>query len=160
MTEPFAILVAEDNDHDVFLMSRALQNAGISGSVHFVSDGQFAMDYLAGAGKYADRSLYPLPTFAFFDVKMPRMTGFDALAWARGKSEFEDLPILILSSSSEERDIKRAHDLGANSYFVKTPSVEDLATELKRFCYFWWPMAIRGIAVRQETQARVSNEAA
>lgn len=137
MTDKLIILIAEDDDNDLFFLTRALKKCGIPTEIQCVPDGQYAVDYLAGAGQYADRTHYPLPHFAFFDIKMPRRTGLEALEWLREQPQFKNLPVMIISSSSEERDIKRAHALGVSSYLVKTSDVETLARELKNFCEFW-----------------------
>jgi CheY-like chemotaxis protein len=141
MREALVILVAEDNEHDVLLMKWALQKAAISDNVHFVSDGQDTIDYLAGNGKYADRNSHPLPHFAFLDIKMPRKTGLEALEWMRAQTRFKQLPVMVVSAAIEEKDIKRAHELRASSYVVKPASVEQLVREFKRFYVFWWPIA-------------------
>src|SRR5579884_256896 len=144
MAEKLVILVAEDDENDVFLLKRALKTAQIEASVQYVRDGQYAVNYLAGKGPYADREKHPLPHFAFFDIKMPRMTGLEALKWLRAKEEFAKMPVMIISSSDEERDIQTAHALGVSAYVVKPGQVEVLAAELKRFYNFWWPKIQQG----------------
>ena len=139
----FIILVAEDDENDVFLFKLALFKAGIAATTHFVSDGQYAIDYLAGHGKFADRAAYPLPDLAIFDIKMPRLNGLEALQWVRDQAQFQHLPIMILSSSALEADIQRATKLGANAYLVKPSNPAYLSLELKRFCGLWGPSILR-----------------
>src|SRR5579884_180662 len=139
MAEQMVILVAEDDEADVFLLERALKLANIEASIHFVSDGQYAIEYLLGQGIYVDRVKYPLPDFAIFDIKMPRVSGFQALEWIRSSKEFEHLPVMIISASDEERDIRKAHALGVSAYLVKPSDSQILARELTRFRSFWWP---------------------
>lgn len=141
MLESAVILVAEDNPDDVFLIRRALQKSGFSGPVQFVEDGAAVVDYLSGAGKYADRALHPLPHFAFLDIQMASKSGLDALAWLRQQPAFQHIPVMIVSLSAFERDIKRAHELGASSYVVKPATLDELAREFKRFYMHWWPLA-------------------
>ena len=77
------VLIAEDDPGDVFLLQRAFSTAGVSASLHFVRDGQEAIDYLGGEASFADRTAYPLPELMLLDLKMPRLNGFDVLEWLR-----------------------------------------------------------------------------
>lgn len=121
-----AILVADDDQNDVFFLRRALQKSGLAHSFFHVPDGQEAIDYLRGEASYADRTRYPLPALLFLDLKMPKVDGFDVLAWLRTKSELKSLPVVVLSSSSREDDMERARQMGANDYRVKPSEFEDL----------------------------------
>lgn len=141
MKESLIILVAEDNERDVLFLTRAFQKAAVSDVIHFVSDGQHAIEYLAGIGQYADRNFHPLPDLAFFDIEMPRKTGLEALQWLRRQPQFENLPVMLFTSSPDEKEMKRAYDLEALSYVPKPDSVEKMAEELKRFYAFCWPTA-------------------
>lgn len=136
------ILVAEDNETDIALFKRAARKAGIGDFIRFVEDGQHAMDYLAGRSKYGDRKLYPVPDIAIFDIKMPRKNGLEALEWVRCESRVKTLPVLILSCSSEERDIKRAYELGANAYLVKPIGLDAFGMDLKQVRGFWLETAV------------------
>jgi CheY-like chemotaxis protein len=161
MRETLVILVAEDNEHDVFLMKRALQKAAISNTIRYVGDGQSLIDYLAGIGQYEDRVSHPLPHFVLLDIQLPGKTGLEALQWMREQPHLNRLPVMIMSSSIEENDIKRAHELGACSYVVKPATAEQLAKELKRFYVFWWPIASsqRSRAEQHQKQILSSIEA-
>ena len=118
------ILLAEDDPNDVFFMQRALAKAGVNILLQVVKDGQEALDYLAGAGNYNDRVEFPLPSLILLDLKMPFVNGFDVLAWIRSQPALKDLPVVILTSSAEERDRQRATELGAMAYCIKPPSRE------------------------------------
>jgi len=115
------ILLVEDSPDDVFFLSHALQKARMLGTVHVVTDGQQALDYLQGIGQYADRVAFPLPTVIFLDLKLPLVSGFDVLAWIRNQPAFSLLPVYVLSGSAEERDRAKVRELGAKDYFVKPP---------------------------------------
>jgi len=91
-----------------------------------VTDGQQAMNYLAGAGKYADRQSFPMPALIFLDLKLPLVGGFDVLEWMRRQPGLVDLPVVILTGSSEERDRQRARELGVRGYCVKPPDANML----------------------------------
>jgi len=124
------ILLVEDDENDVFFMRRALQKANLSLSVHVVMDGQAALDYLSGTGDYHDRTRYPLPVVVFLDLKLPYVHGFEVLGWIRSQPTLRGLPIVILTSSPEERDRRQAESLGAKAYCVKPPTREMLLDAL------------------------------
>lgn len=119
--EKKVVLYAEDDDNDAFLMRRAFKKVGVPNSLHIVDDGKMAISYLAGEGVYADRASYPLPALLLLDLKMPRMTGLEVLAWVRERSEFQSLTVIMFTSSTQDRDVKSAFALKANAYLVKPP---------------------------------------
>ena len=119
-----SFLVAEDDENDVFFLQRAFQQAKIESPLQVVRDGQEAIDYLSGAGKFSDRKEYPLPQLFILDLKMPRMTGLDVLRWLQDQPELHCLPVLVLSSSAQRTDFERAYELGANGFVVKPASLE------------------------------------
>jgi CheY-like chemotaxis protein len=132
-----ALLLVEDNEDDVFLMKRALKGAHVSNDLFVVEDGQAAMDYLTGAGKFADRHSYPLPAVVFLDLKLPLVSGHDVLAWIRRQKEFDSLVVIVLTSSNEAWDVSRCYALGANSYIVKPPTTGQLEELAKAFRWYW-----------------------
>ena len=137
MTTSSAILLVEDNDDDVFLMKRALKNAGITNQLYVVEDGQQAIDYLSGTGIYADREQHPLPALVFLDLKLPFKSGLDVLAWIRKQPHLEGLVVVVLTSSNEPMDLKQSYKLGANSYVVKPPTAAQLLDLAKAFKWYW-----------------------
>ena len=137
MTTSSAILLVEDNDDDVFLMKRALKNAGITNQLYVVEDGQQAIDYLSGTGIYADREQHPLPALVFLDLKLPFKNGLDVLAWIRKQPHLEGLVVVVLTSSNEPMDLKQSYKLGANSYVVKPPTAAQLLDLAKAFKWYW-----------------------
>jgi CheY-like chemotaxis protein len=137
MTTNRSILLVEDNEDDVFLMKRALKGALISNPLTVVEDGQQAVEYLSGQGKYADREQYPFPAIVFLDLKLPIKAGLDVLAWIRQQSDFDNLVVLVLTSSNEPSDLKKAYGLGANSYLVKPPTADQLLDLAKAFKWYW-----------------------
>jgi len=116
------ILAAEDNPDDLFLLERAFEKADLGRQVQIARDGLEATDYLEGKGRYGDRSQFPLPSLVLLDLKMPRRSGFEVLAWMRGRPEMARIPVIILTASSDEQDVGRAYELGAISYHVKPGS--------------------------------------
>ena len=129
------ILLAEDDPNDVFFLQRALAKAGINFPLHVVRNGQEALEYLGGLGKFSDRGTYPLPSLLLLDLKMPFVDGFEVLAWVRLQSPLKQLRVFMLTSSAEDRDRQKAAELGANGYFVKPPTremVEEIVQLLER----------------------------
>jgi CheY-like chemotaxis protein len=120
------ILLAEDDDNDVFFMRRALQKSQVDFAVQVVGDGQQAVDYLSGQGTFSNREQFPFPSVILLDLKMPFLDGFDVLAWTRTQPSLDKVPVAILTSSAEERDRRRARELGARAYFVKPPRPETI----------------------------------
>ena len=137
MTTSGAILLVEDNEDDVFLMTRALKSAGILNKLYVVEDGQQAIDYLSGTGKYSDRTNHPFPVIVFLDLKLPIKRGLDVLAWIKTRPEFETLVVVVLTSSNEPFDLKEAYRLGAKSYVVKPPTAAQLLDLAKAFKWYW-----------------------
>jgi CheY-like chemotaxis protein len=137
MAERRAILLAEDDENDVFLLQRALERAGLSLELIVAHDGQEAVEYLSGAG--ADKAPWGAPELVLFllDLKMPRLNGFDVLSWLSSQPGLKDLPVVVLSSSSHEADIERARKLGARDYRVK-PSDFVLLVQLVRDLQAQW----------------------
>jgi CheY-like chemotaxis protein len=137
LNKNLTILIIEDQENDVILLKAALSRAGIVNLIRVVRDGQEALDYLRGQGKYADRSNFPFPSIIFTDLKMPRVSGFDLLEWLREHPDCCSIPVVILTASRIDTDIRRAYRLGANAYLVKPSTLEDLQAMVKTACDFW-----------------------
>ena len=120
MSLPPVVLHVEDDPNDRLLLSIVFKKVADGAILRTADDGQEAVDYLSGQGAYADRVEHPLPQVVLLDLKMPRMSGFEVLAWAKERPALERMPILVLTSSQEQSDIYRAYDLGAHSYLVKS----------------------------------------
>ncbi|HZU30115.1 MAG TPA: response regulator [Candidatus Angelobacter sp.] len=131
------ILLVEDNPVDVMLMRRAMAKLDTVSDLRTVSDGQAAIDYLSGLGPYADRSSYPVPYVMVLDLKLPRKNGFEVLDWLRANSTYSHLPVVILTSSREDQDLRKAYLAGANSYFLKTPDAEEL-NRMAQIIHEYW----------------------
>jgi CheY-like chemotaxis protein len=126
MLNDVPILLAEDDENDIFLMGRAFDRAGIHNPLFVVHNGQEAIDYLAGKGAFANREKHPLPGLLMLDLKMPWMDGFDVLAWLRKRPEFNTLPVVVLTSSKLQADIDKSREMGVYDYRVKPHEFEDL----------------------------------
>src|SRR5438067_12005733 len=113
------ILLVEDEEADVMLMKLAFADAGLAAAAQFVSDGREALRYLRGEGKYADRQRYFVPTMVLLDLRLPYVPGLEVLKEIRADNRLCRLIVVVLTSSALEQDVKRAYDLGANSYLTK-----------------------------------------
>ncbi len=113
------ILLAEDNDNDIFLLQSALRGRKDL-SLNIVKDGEEAIRYLQGEAEYTDRAAFPLPSLLFLDIKMPRKNGFEVMEWIRSQPRFNPLPIIILTSSQMKEDIEKAYGFHVNSYLSKS----------------------------------------
>jgi len=122
-------LLAEDNVDDVFFFQRAMQKAKLSFPIHVVENGLKAIEYLQGTGDYQDRARHPMPALVLMDLKLPFASGFEVLAWIRQQLSLARLPVVILTSSPEQRDREMAVKLGASGYLVKPPT-PDMLREL------------------------------
>ena len=130
-------MIVEDREDDILLMRKAFEKAALTNPLHIVRTGEEAVAYLRGEGIYANRAEYPLPVLVLLDLKMPRMDGFEVLAWIRQQEGIRGLPVVVLTSSSEIRDVNRAYALGANSFFVKELDFQN-TVELSRLLRQYW----------------------
>ena len=142
MTTTDLVLIAEDNPDDALLLRRAIDKAGISARVKIVSDGEEMLLYLEGRGAYADRNTSPMPSLIILDLKMPRKSGLEVLQWMNEHLEVAVVPTIVLSASSLEKDVREAYNLGANTYFVKPTTFEELV-ETMRMVEKYWKKAIK-----------------
>jgi CheY-like chemotaxis protein len=125
-------------------MELAFQKAKLPQRLVIVRDGQEAVDYLSGNGRYADRSAHPLPALVVLDLKMPRMSGFDVLAWLATQPALKEIPVVVLSSSGDESDMKKARQLGAREYFVKPHSFDEFMRIAHQMQMRWLAVATPG----------------
>ena len=114
------ILSVEDNADDVLILRTAFRKAKISAQFDFLTDGQQAIDY------FSVSSNQPLPTLLLLDLKLPKKSGLEVLAWVRNQPPLKRLPMIMLTSSSQPDDIDQAYNLGANSYLIKPGSIDEL----------------------------------
>lgn len=136
-TTALPILLVEDSPDDVALFKRAINKAAVNYPLQVVTDGETAIAYLLGSGVYADRELYPLPALVLLDLKLPRKSGHEVLAWLRAQPKLRRLPVVVLTTSRESSDINRAYDACVNSYLVK-PFALDGLTDMVRALHDYW----------------------
>ncbi|HKQ36494.1 MAG TPA: response regulator [Verrucomicrobiae bacterium] len=131
------ILLVEDNEDDVFLMTRALTQAGINNPVRVAEDGRAAIHYLSGQGVFEDRAAHPLPALILLDLKLPITSGFEVLSWIRGQAQLKALPVVVVTSSDEPADLERAAGLKADAYIVKPPAPSQLVELADQLKWHW-----------------------
>ena len=130
------ILQVEDDANDVLFLQRAMKKAGWANPIQVASDGQEAIDYLQGAGKFADRERFPFPSLVLLDLKLPYVMGLDVLRWIR-KQPGMILPVVILTASREDADVAAAYRLGANAFLAKPSEASQLEDMVKAIKDFW-----------------------
>jgi|SRR5580698_977994 two-component system response regulator len=131
------ILLVEDNPDDEALTLRALKKNNIENKVVVARDGVEAIDYLFGTGIYAGRDPCDLPQIVLLDLKLPKMNGFEVLTKLRGNPRTKLLPVIILTSSKEQKDLTLGYGLGANSYVRKPVDFEQFVEAVKQLALYW-----------------------
>jgi two-component system, response regulator len=132
-----SILLVDDNEHDLFLIQRVLTKTGIDAKIIVANDGIEALDYLFGRGRYNGKSPEQMPVVVLLDLKMPQVDGFEVLRQTRASVLTRNLPIVMLSSSTEESDIIRCYDLGCNAFVTKQIDYEQFFESIKRTVFYW-----------------------
>jgi CheY-like chemotaxis protein len=131
------VLHIDDDANDTALLQAATRSANLDFQLHNVEDGERAIAYLSGGGPYSDRTVYPLPSLILLDLKMPRATGFEVLKWIRQHPELGNLPVVVLSGSELQEDVRKAYGVGANSYLVKPIGFEALVNMVRNITSVW-----------------------
>ena len=131
------ILLVEDNPDDEALTLRALKSAKIANEVVVARDGVEALDYLFGTGAHADRDRRVMPQVVLLDLKLPKMNGLDVLRRLRADDRTKPLPVVVLTSSDEERDIIESYGLGANSYIRKPVAFNQFTEAVRQLGLYW-----------------------
>jgi CheY-like chemotaxis protein len=134
--EQVEILLVEDNALDAELTMRALKNGGLANRLLWVKDGQEALDFLFRQGEYADRE-DTVPRLVLLDLKMPKVDGIEVLKAVKAAERTKRIPVVVMTSSQEERDVAQSYDLGVNSYVVKPVDFNSLAELARQAGYYW-----------------------
>ena len=137
MADQAVILLAEDREDDILLIRKAFKKAFINNPLFVVRDGEEAIAYLKGEGKYFNRDEFPLPDLLLLDIKMPGVDGFGVLKWIRQQPSLSSLRVVVLTSSEDIQDVNIAYRLGANSFMVKPLDFENFL-EMSRFLTSYW----------------------
>lgn len=131
------ILLVEDNPSDVDLTIRAFQRSRIANEIVVAEDGQEALDYLRGMGKWAGRDVSELPALTLLDLKLPKVSGLEVLREIRADPATRRMPVVILTSSGEEKDLAAGYDLGGNSYICKPVDFSQFAAAIEHLGLYW-----------------------
>ena len=131
------ILFVEDSIDDAALTIRALKKSGLTNRLHHVKDGAEALDFIYCRGEYSERDVHKNPKLILLDLKMPKISGIEVLASIKSDPDTNSIPVVILTSSKEDPDVKKCYTLGANSYIVKPVESENFFQAIKELGLYW-----------------------
>lgn len=135
--EQIEILLAEDSPSDAEMTQRALRQHNLGNHLHWVKDGAEALDYLFGRGAYAGRDLARPPKLVLLDIKMPKVDGIEVLRQIKADERTKHVPVVVMTSSNEERDVLESYRLGANSYIVKPVDFGAFVDVIAKIGLYW-----------------------
>lgn len=131
------ILLVEDNPNDAMLTKRSLDKQNLANNLIWLEDGEQALDFLFTRGKFADRNPDIQPRLILLDLKMPKINGLEVLKAIRSDERTREIPTVVMTSSREEPDLKKAYALGTNSYIVKPVDFEKFSKCISEVGYYW-----------------------
>lgn len=131
------ILLVEDNPNDAKLTLRALKKNNILNDVQWVKDGVEALDYIFAENQYSDRTISDTPRVIFLDLKLPKVNGIEVLERIKNDPRTRKIPVVVLTSSAEDSDLKKCYQLGVNSYIVKPVDFEGFMEAVSRLGFYW-----------------------
>ena len=131
------ILLVEDNPRDAELTIRALKKKNLANSLFHVEDGVEALDFLFARGKYSDRDILDAPKVVLLDLKLPRINGLEVLSAIKADQRTQSIPVVVVTSSAEDPDVKTAYQLGANSYVIKPVQFDSFMDAMVKVGIYW-----------------------
>jgi len=135
--DPFLVLMAEDNEHDILATKRAWKKNHIVNPLYIVCDGEECLDFLYHQGNYENARTMPQPGILLLDINMPRMDGLAVLKYIRNDGHLRRLPVIMLTTSQAEEDRLKSYNLGANAYIVKPVGFDNFSTAVRTISLFW-----------------------
>lgn len=135
--DPVEILIVEDNPIDAELTLRALKKSNLANELYVAEDGQEALDFIFCKGQFASRNPENALKVIFLDLKLPKINGLEVLREIKSNPETKKMPVVVVSSSKEDPDIKAAYELGANGYVVKPVDFDDFIKSMQNTGLFW-----------------------
>ncbi|MEX0779202.1 MAG: response regulator [Balneolales bacterium] len=137
MDKEIEILLVEDNMSDAELAMRALKKKNLSNQLIHLKDGEEALEFIFAKGKFSDRDITKTPKMILLDLKMPRIDGIEVLRRIKEDERTKTIPVIVLTSSNEDPDIKRCYELGANSYIVKPVEFDGFLNSVTEVGLYW-----------------------
>ncbi len=134
---PAVILLVEDDEAHAMLTMRALENAKLANVVHWVIDGEDAMDYLLHRGKYADNGKSPRPDLILLDLRLPKLDGHEVLKEIKKSDDLKHIPVVVLTTSESEGDMIQAYSNYVNSYLVKPIDFGEFSEMVRELGFYW-----------------------
>lgn len=131
------ILLIDDSEYDADLTMRALKKQSITNNLHHVKDGVEALDFIFAKGDYAERDIQIKPKLILLDLKMPKINGIEVLEKIKSDERTKSIPVVVLTSSKEDRDINKCYSLGANSYIVKPIEFNNFQKVVSELGSYW-----------------------
>ena len=131
------ILLVDDNLHDADLMMRAFKKSGLANKFVHLKDGQEALDYIFAEGDHAGRRVTDVPKAILLDLKMPKVNGIEVLKRIKSDSRTRYIPVVVITSSNEDPDIKTCYNLGVNSYVVKPVEFDEFFKAISQVGLYW-----------------------
>lgn len=131
------ILLVEDNRSDAMLTARALKKHNLANNLVHLIDGEQALEYIFGTGEFEGRDIHNMPKVIFLDIKMPKVSGLEVLKVIKNDERTRLIPVVIMTSSKEERDIIESHKLGVNSYVVKPVGFDNFSKTIADLGFYW-----------------------
>ncbi|MDX1588563.1 MAG: response regulator [Oleiphilaceae bacterium] len=134
---PTPILMADDDAMDRTLTQEAFLEAGLTGPLYFVEDGEQLLHYLRGEGPYGDRQRFPMPGVVLLDLNMPRLDGWGCLKAIRHDPSLKHLPVVVMTTSTQAEEVMRSYRLGASSFLCKPLEFDQLVAQIRGFGAYW-----------------------
>jgi two-component system response regulator len=131
------ILLVEDNPADAEMTLRALRRNNLANKVHWVKDGEQALDFMFRTGTYAERDPVSVPKLVMLDIKMPKVDGIEVLRRLKANENTRTVPVVVMTSSNEERDVVESYRLGVNSYIVKPVQFDSFLETVAKIGLYW-----------------------
>lgn len=131
------ILVVDDDPADQFLVQEAMKSSNLNYNLRLVSDGDEALDYLFGRGRYSDRVRSPRPDLILLDLNMPRFSGRQVARAIKDNPYLKKIPVVVLTTSGQEEDIEELYSIGVNSYLQKPTNFDEFTAALRDLSSFW-----------------------
>ncbi|WP_445632684.1 Two-component system response regulator [Nostoc sp. DSM 114161] len=135
--QPISILLVEDNPTDAELTIRALRRARIGNQIQLLKDGAAALDFIFCQGEYAHRTITNQPKVILLDLKLPKVSGLEVLRQIKSDPRTQKIPIVVLTSSAEDRDMIESYQFGVNSYIVKPVDFEQFNQAVQQLGFYW-----------------------